>query len=148
MPAMAGRSGAVVLSFGVLGFLVAVGGLLAGRVALIALSGVAFLAQAVFALEPGLASAWWMIGYGAALFVFLDIGSGVVERRDRLPGAFGPQIWRSAMLALGAAGISAMVLLLARSPIERGILVQAAGVGAAATLVLAVARVARDRVEE
>jgi len=141
---MAGRSGTFVLIFGVLGFLLAVGGVVAGRIALIALSGSVFLSQAVFALEPGLASAWWMVGYGAALFVFLDIGSGVVERRDRLPGAFGRQLWRIAALALGAAGISAMVLLLARAPIEHGILVQAAGVGAAATLVLAVARVARD----
>ncbi|MDH5373114.1 MAG: hypothetical protein OEX97_09245 [Acidimicrobiia bacterium] len=148
LPALVGKSGAAVFSLGILGFVLAVGAVFAGRIVLIAVSALVFLTQVLVALEPGSASGWWIIVYSAGFFIYLDAGSGVVERRNRLPGAFGRQISRIGVLTLLVTCISAIVLVFARAPIEHGILVQAAGLGAAATLVLVVAQLARGGARE
>jgi hypothetical protein len=136
---VAGRSGGLVVGLGVLGSVVAIGGAIAGQLAVIGAGVVVYLVQAVSALEPGGEFAWWTVGYAVLLFAFLDVGAGVTEYRRRLPGAVGRQTARIVALSLSVAALAGLVLVVAGVPLERGILVQAAGLGAAAALMLAVA---------
>ncbi|MDF1595545.1 MAG: hypothetical protein P1T08_05545 [Acidimicrobiia bacterium] len=144
MPVLVGRSGPAPVALGVIGITLGVGGSVAGRVALLAMSATVFLVEVAVALDPSEGAAWWTVGWAALLFVFLDAGAGLVERRDRLPGALGRQAPRMFGLAVGVAVVAALVLTAAQAPLERGLLVQAAGLGAAATLLLTVGVLARE----
>ncbi len=142
LPVLGGDGGAVVITLGAGGLLAAVVGLFVDRQGMVAFAGVLFSIQLTMSL--GAAQEWWTVGWAVLLLVFLDSAAGVSERRRRLPGAFGPQLWRLVRLAAVAAATAGAVLVLAGSSIERGLLVQAAGLGAAAALVLTVALLARE----
>lgn len=144
MPVLVGQSGPAPVASGVIGIVLGVGGSVTGRVALLAMSATAFLVEVVVALDPSESPAWWTVGWAALLFIFLDVGAGFAERRDRLPGALGRQALRVSGLAVGVAVVAALVVAAAQAPLERGLLVQAAGLGAAATLLLTVGVLARE----
>jgi len=144
MPALLGQIRPAPVALGVIGIGLGVGGLVTGRVALLATSATAFLVEVAAALDPSENPAWWTVGWAALLFIFLDAGAGLVERRERLPGASGRQAPRAFGLAVCVAAVVALVEAVAQVPLDRGLLLQAAGLGAAATLLLTVALVARE----
>jgi hypothetical protein len=144
MPVLVSEPGLASVAFGVAGIVLGVGGVVGGWGGLLAMSATAFLVQVAVALDSTESPAWWTVGWAALLFIFLDAGAGLVERRDRLPGASGRQAPRAFGLAVCVAAVVALVEAVAQVPLERGVLVQAAGLGAAATLLLTVALVARE----
>ncbi len=119
-------------------------GLLVDRPGIVAFAVILFSIQLTLSLGAQPGPEWWTVGSAVLMLAFVDSAAGASERRRCLPGAYGPQLWRLVRLAAAAAVTAGVVLVLSRSPIERGLLVQAAGLGAAAALVLTVALLARE----
>ncbi len=79
----------------------------------------------------------WAPLYAAALFLMVESAYASLEGRARIAGLSGRlrrEIGRLLGLGLGAAALAALVLALASVPVAYGLLVQVAGVGAAAAV--------------
>lgn len=143
-PVLVGGKAGLPMVLGIVGVVIAIGAVLTGRIGLLVFSALFLLGQVVAVLEGGDASTWWTVAYAAGLLIFLEVAVGAIEYRSGAAGAAGPQLARITALAALAAVAALMVLAIAELPLERGLLVQAAGVGAMAALVLGVALLARD----
>ena len=143
VPTLAGRP--TVLWLGAVGALLTVGSVFAGRVFLLAFGAMAYLGEATAAIGASSDRSWWVAGFAGGLLVLLDVGVGTMERRTRQAGAHGPQLLR--ILALAALGLTVgvLVLLLAKLPIEGGVLMQAAGIGAVTALLLGLVQLDRQK---
>ena len=86
--------------------------------------------------------------YAGALFLMVESAYAALERRARIAGPSG-RLGRemSRLLALGsaAAAVAALVLVLASIPVAYGLLVQVAGVGAAAAVLTTLILLVRQR---
>lgn len=129
---------------GTVGVLVAIGAVFTGRIGLLVVGALFFLGQVVVVLDGEVGSLWWTVGYAAGLLVFLEVAVGVIEYRAGAAGSAGPQLARIVAVGALAAVAALSVYVISELPLERGLFVQAAGVGAMAALVLGVARLVKD----
>jgi hypothetical protein len=88
----------------------------------------------------------WAPLYAAALFLMIESAYGSLERRARIAGLSG-RIRMGRWFAMGsaAAAVAALVLALASVPVAYGLLVQVAGVGAAAAVLTTLILLVRQR---
>ncbi len=142
IPLFGGRS--VVLWLGGLGAVLVVASVLTGNVRLLTLGAIAYLGEAMVSIDSSSDWTWWVVGFAAALLVLLDVGVGTIERRAGQPGAHGPHLLRELTLGTLGLGVGALVLLLAQLPLDRGVLMQAAGIGAVTALLLGLAHLTRQ----
>jgi hypothetical protein len=90
----------------------------------------------------------WVPLYAAGLLLMVESAYASLERRARIPGIsgrFGRETFRMLSLAGAAAGVSAIVLALASVPVAYGLLIQVAGVGAAAAILTSLILLVRQR---
>lgn len=86
--------------------------------------------------------------YAAVLYLTVELAHASVERRNRIPGpSVLPlrEVGRLPVLGVAAWGIAGLVVALASLPVEYGLLVQVAGVGAAAALLTTLIMLVRGR---
>jgi len=143
-PLLVGGNGGLPTVLGTVGVAAVIGAVFTGRIGLLIVGALFFLGQVVVVLEGEVESTWWTVGYAAGLLILLEVAVGAIEYRAGAAGSAGPQLVR--IIAVGSlAAIAALsVFGIAELPMERGLFVQAAGVGAMAALVLGVALLARD----
>lgn len=142
VPVLSGRY--VVLWLGTFGVLLSVASVVTGRVQLLTLGAILFLGEAVAAMDAVSNWSWWVVGFAGGLLLLLDVGVGTIERRTTQPGALGSQLLREIALGVLGLGVGALVLVLAQLPLEGGVLMQAAGIGAVAALLLGLAHLTRQ----
>jgi hypothetical protein len=142
VPLFGGRS--VVLWLGGLAAVLVVASVLTGNVRLLTLGAIAYLGEAMVSIDSSSDWTWWVVGFAAVLLVLLDVGVGTIERRVGQPGAHGPHLLRELTLGTLGLGVGALVLLLAQLPLDRGVLMQAAGIGAVTALLLGLAHLTRQ----
>jgi hypothetical protein len=90
----------------------------------------------------------WAPLYAAGLLLMIEAAYASLERRARITGLsnlLGRQAGRLVALGLAAAALSALVLALASIPVAYGLLVQVAGVGAAAAVLTTLILLVRQR---
>jgi hypothetical protein len=90
----------------------------------------------------------WVPLYAAALFLMVESAYASLERRARMVGLSGRlrrESGRLLALGLAAAVLAALVLALASVPVAYGVLVQVAGVGAAAAVLTTLILLVRQR---
>lgn len=143
-PLIVGGNAGLPIALGTLGVVVAIGAVFTGRIGLLVIGALFFLGQVVVVLEGEVASTWWTVGYAAGLLILLEVAVGAIEYRAGVAGSAGPQLVRIIAIGALAAVAALMVFAIAELPLERGLFVQAVGVGAMAALVLGVALLVRD----
>lgn len=87
--------------------------------------------------------------YAAALFLMVEAAYAALERRARmagLSGRAGQEVGRMIAFGLSALAVSALVLTLASVPVSYGILIQVAGVAAAAAVLATLVLLIQQRV--
>jgi len=143
-PLLVGGNGGLPTVLGTVGVAAVIGAVFTGRIGLLIVGALFFLGQVVVVLEGEVESTWWTVGYAAGLLILLEVAVGAIELRAGAAGSAGPQLVRIVAVGSLAAVAALAVFAIAELPLERGLLVQAAGVGAMAALVLGVALLARD----
>jgi hypothetical protein len=86
--------------------------------------------------------------YAAVLFLMVEMAYASLERRAGVagfPGGLVSEVARLVVFGLGAFGLTALVLLLASVPLAHGILIQVAGVAAAAAVLATLILLVRQR---
>lgn len=121
---------------------------LVGRGGLLTAAALLLLIQAALVLQPGSIAAWWTIVWAVGIFGVLELGEMALERRRSAAGSVGSQWHRFGLLAVFIGLVSTGVVLVGLIPLERGILVQAAGVGALTVLAFGSAAAIRRRAEQ
>ena len=143
-PLLVGGNDGLPIVLGAVGVAAVIGAVFTARIGLLIVGAVFFLGQVVVVLEGEVESTWWTVGYAAGLLILLEVAVGAIELRAGAAGSAGPQLVRIVAVGSLAAVAALAVFAIAELPLERGLLVQAAGVGAMAALVLGVALLARD----
>ncbi len=86
--------------------------------------------------------------YAAVLLLTVEMAYASLERRRRIPGPSGMRLrglGRLPVLAVVGWAMAALVVVLASLPVEYGLLVQVAGIGAAAAVVTTLIMLIRAR---
>lgn len=144
LPLIVGGMAGLPIVLGIIGVAIAIGAVFTGRIGLLVVGALCLLGQVVVVLDTEVGSPWWTVGYAAGLLMYLEVAVGAIEYRAGAAGSAGPQLVRIVAIG-GLAAVAALsVFVIGELPLERGLFVQAAGVGALAALVLGVARLVKD----
>jgi hypothetical protein len=133
---------------GLAGGALMIAGMVVGSPWVVGWATVVLLFQYGLSLIARPAADLWAPLYAAGLLLMVEAGYASLERRARiagLSGALGREAGRLTALGVAAAALSALVLALASVPVAYGLLVQVAGVGAAAAVLTTMVLLVRRR---
>ncbi|MDH5616543.1 MAG: hypothetical protein OEY62_08395 [Acidimicrobiia bacterium] len=133
---------------GVAGVVLMVAAMVIGVPWLVGWATVTLVTEYAFSLLARPSVDVWASLYAAALFLMVESAYATLERRARIAGPSG-EVGRemSRLLVVGSAAVAvaALVLALASIPVAYGLLVQVAGVGAAAAVLTTLILLVRQR---
>jgi hypothetical protein len=133
---------------GISGAALMISAMVTGAAWVVGWATVMLFVQYALSLISRTSSDTWAPLYAVGLVLMVESAYASLERRARIPGVsgrFGREVIRLLVLGVAAGGLTAGVLALASLPVEYGLLVQVAGVGAAAAVLTTLILLVRQR---